>query len=76
LLSKEIASRSKGDNSFLWNVFLIGFPNWYELNEKMIKKLEINSIELIIKNSSHEFDEERKEFNLYLDFKQLFNDVN
>jgi hypothetical protein len=76
LLSKEIASRSEGDNFFIWNVFLIGFPNWYELNKKMIKKLEINSIELIIKNSSHEFDEERKEFNLYLDFKQLFNDVN
>ena len=74
LLSKEIAVRSKeSDDSYLWNIYLLGLPNWFKLNKSRKNKLEFSKIESIIANSTQEFDEERKEFNLYLNFNEIFN---
>jgi len=73
LLSREIALRSEGDNSFLWNIYLLGLPNWFKWNKIRKKNLEFSKIEYIIANSTQEFDKERKEFNLYLNFKEIFN---
>ncbi|MFX1324284.1 MAG: hypothetical protein ACFE8N_04960 [Promethearchaeota archaeon] len=72
LLSKEIKERSKNDNSFLWNVHFIKLPNWWNWDRKFKKELSYESLYHIIKNSTQEFNEERREFNLYLDFSSIF----
>jgi len=74
LLSREIAVRSKkNDNTYLWNIYLLGLPNWFKWNKSRKNKLEFSKIEYIIANSTQDFDNERKEFNLYLNFNELFN---
>ena len=74
LLSKEIAIRSKESNdNYLWNIYLLGLPNWFKLNKTKKNKLEFSKIEYIIANSTQEFDKERKEFNLFLNFNEIFN---
>ncbi len=73
LLSKEIAKRSIKDKESLWNVNFIGLPNWWKWDRKFKKELNYNSINYIIKNSFQDFDINKKEFNLYLDFDSIFN---
>lgn len=74
LLSNEIAVRSKEiDDNFLWNIYLLGLPNWFKWNQSRKNKLEFSKIESIIANSTQEFDKERKEFILYLNFNEIFN---
>lgn len=73
LLSKEIASRSKNYKNYLWNVYLVGMPHWSKIDNNFINKLTDNAIELIINNSSHDYLKKRKEYNLYLNLKQILN---
>ncbi len=73
LLSKEIESRTKDKKVYLWNVYLVGMPHWSKIDKIFINKLNDNTIELIIKNSSQEFLKERKEYNLYLNLKQILD---
>jgi len=35
--------------------------------------LDFSKIEYIIANSTQEFDKERKEFNMFLNFNEIFN---
>jgi len=72
LLSREIGLRSKENSSYLWNIFLLGLPNWFKWNKLKKKPLDFSIMEEILKKASQEFDKERKEFNLYLDFNELF----
>ncbi|MFW9825406.1 MAG: hypothetical protein ACFFE4_20865 [Candidatus Thorarchaeota archaeon] len=72
LLSKEIKKRSKNNDSFLWNVHFIKLPNWWKWDRKFKKELSYDSLNHIIKNATQEFNEERREFNLYLDFSSVF----
>ena len=73
LLSKEIESRTKDNKKYLWNVSLVGMPHWSKIDKMFINKLNDNTIELIIQNSSQEFLKERKEYNLYLNLKQIID---
>ncbi len=73
LLSKEIESRTKDKKLYLWNVYLVGMPHWSKIDKIFINKLNDNAIELIIKNASQEFIKERKEYNLYLNLKQIID---
>ncbi len=73
LLSKEIESRTKDKKVYLWNVYLVGMPHWSKIDKIFINKLNDNTIELIIQNSSQEFLKERKEYNLYLNLKQIID---
>ncbi len=72
LLSNEISSRFQGNNNYLWNVFFTGLPHWSKWDRNVVKKLDQSMIELILKKSTHNFDEKRKEYNLYLDFALIF----
>ncbi|MFW9774020.1 MAG: hypothetical protein ACFFEO_17845 [Candidatus Thorarchaeota archaeon] len=72
LLSKEIKKRSINNDSFLWNVHFIKLPNWWKWDRKFKKELSYDSLNHIIKNAAQDFNEERKEFNLYLDFSSIF----
>ena len=72
LLSREIKTRSTNSNNYIWNIFLIGMPHWSKMDKDFLEKLSDTIIEEIIKKSSHEFIRERKEYNLYLDLKQIF----
>jgi len=73
LLSKEIVNRSDKENRFLWNVHFIGLPNWWKWDRKFKKELNYHSLDHIIKNAKQDFDNKKKEFNLYLDFNPIFN---
>ncbi|MFW9867606.1 MAG: hypothetical protein ACFFEN_16040 [Candidatus Thorarchaeota archaeon] len=72
LLSEEIKKRSKEKDSYLWNIHFIGLPNWGNWNRKFKTELNFESLNYIIKNSTQEFDDRKKEFNLYLDLNLIF----
>ena len=69
LLSKEIRTRSKGDIFSLWNVYFINLPDLWKSDKEFARKLDIETIVRIIRNSKQEFDEKRNENSLLLDFK-------
>lgn len=73
LLSKEITKRSPKDLKCLWNVHFLGLPNWWNWDRKFKKKLNCHTLKTILKNSTQEFNTNKKEFNLYLDFNSIFN---
>ncbi len=73
LLSKEITRRTPKENKFLWNVHFIGLPNWWKWDRKFKKELNHYTLDNIIKAATQDLDKRKKEFNLYLDFKSVFN---
>ncbi|MFW9824655.1 MAG: hypothetical protein ACFFE4_17055, partial [Candidatus Thorarchaeota archaeon] len=73
LLSEKINKESVENKEPLWNVHFIGLPNWWKWDRIFKKKLNFKSINQIIQNSSLEFDIEKKQYNLYLDFDDIFN---
>lgn len=73
LLSKEIAERSIKNKEFLWNVHFIGLPNWWKWDRRFKKELNYHSLDDIIKNATQDFDNHKKELNLYLDFASIFH---
>ncbi len=73
LLSKEITKRSTKEKQFLWNVHFLGLPNWWKWDRKLKRELNHYTLDIIIKNATQVLDKEKKEFNLYLDFKSVFN---
>jgi hypothetical protein len=73
LLSKEIVKRSDEGNKFLWNVHFLGLPNWWKWDGKFKKELNYRNLDQIIKNANQDFDDKKKEFNLYLDLNPIFN---
>ncbi|MFW9895209.1 MAG: hypothetical protein ACFFD7_05330 [Candidatus Thorarchaeota archaeon] len=73
LLSGKINKESLENKESLWNVHFTGLPNWWKWDRKFKTKLDFRSINQIIQNSSQEFDIEKKEYNLYLDFDNIFN---
>jgi len=72
LLSKEIANRSDKENKVLWNVHFLGLPNWWKWDRKFKNELNHNSLKDLIRNATQDFDNEKKEFNLYLNFNTIF----
>jgi len=73
LLSKEVKSRSKNHNNSLWNIYLEGMPHWSKIDKSFIEMLNDEAIETLIYSSKHEYNEDKEEFNLYLDFKQILD---
>jgi hypothetical protein len=73
LLSKEISKRAGKQNLFLWNVHFTGLPNWWKWDRKFKEELNYYTLNNIIINGKQNFDEDKMEFNLYLDFKSIFN---
>jgi hypothetical protein len=69
LLTKEMQSRSKGRNKWLWNVYFTGLPHWSKWNRTTFSKINHNVIEKIIKSSTQILNKNTKTFELYLDFK-------
>ena len=73
LLSKEISKRAGKQNLFLWNVHFTGLPNWWKWDRKFKEELNYYTLNNIIINGKQNFDEDKMEFNLYLDFRSIFN---
>lgn len=73
LLSKEINKRSTKENKVLWNIHFLGLPNWWKWDRKFKKELNHHTLDKIIKSATQDLDKERREFNLYLDFKSIFS---
>ncbi|MFX1588241.1 MAG: hypothetical protein ACFFC1_08805 [Promethearchaeota archaeon] len=71
LLSKEVKARSKNNDKSPWNIFLEGMPHWSKINKSFIDSLDDETIETLIYSSNHEYNEDKEEFNLYLDFKKI-----
>ncbi len=72
LLSKVVQSRSKDKDKSIWNVFLEGMPHWSKIDKSFIKTLNDEMIESLIRNSKDEYNQKKEEYNLYLDFNQVF----
>jgi len=72
LLTREISSRFNKREHSLWNVYFVGLPHWSKWNKMSLERLNYDTLYSIIKNSSCSFDNEKKEYILYLDFKLLF----
>ncbi|MFW9971252.1 MAG: hypothetical protein ACFFDF_13750 [Candidatus Odinarchaeota archaeon] len=73
LLSKEVKLRSRNNTKSLWNVYLEGMPHWSKIDQSFIEKLTEDKIKNMIHEATHEFDENKKEFTLYLDLTQIIN---
>jgi len=73
LLAREISSRHNKREYSLWNVYFVGLPHWSKWNKMSMERLNYDTISSIIKNSSHNYDDKKKEYILYLDFKLLFD---
>ncbi|MHA1643150.1 MAG: hypothetical protein ACTSUX_14015 [Promethearchaeota archaeon] len=71
LLSKKLSEFIKNEVLIPCNVFFFGIPNWFSLKREIIEKIDYDFLNNILNNSKYEFDEERKEFKLYLDFSKL-----
>ncbi|MFX0028388.1 MAG: hypothetical protein ACFE8B_04220 [Candidatus Hermodarchaeota archaeon] len=72
LLSEEIKKRSSEDQESIWNIHFLSLPNWRNWDRKFKNELNYHTLSKIIKQSRQEFDDLKKEFNLYLDFKSVF----
>jgi hypothetical protein len=72
-LSQKIDKSISTTDMYLWNVYIIGIKNWFGLNQIQLNKLTGNFIQNVIAAASFEFQEEKKEYNLYLDFNELNN---
>ena len=72
LLSKEVITRSRNNELSPWNVYFEGFPHWSKIDKSIINILTDDVIEAIIYNAKHEYDKDKKEFSLSLDFTQVF----
>ena len=73
LLAKEIEKRTSRNDEHLWNIHFTGLPNWWKWDRKFKEQLNYQTLTNIIENSSHNFNNETKEFNLYLNFSSVFN---
>jgi len=73
LLSKEVKSRSKDKDKSIWNVFLEGMPHWSKIDKSFIEILNDETIKYIIRNSKDEYNQKKEEYNLYINFNQIFN---
>jgi len=69
-LSKDVSKRSD-DDTLLWNLYFTGLPFWAKINRKFVKQLDNDTLLAIIKDAKHEYDKEKKEMNLILNFKML-----
>ena len=72
-LAKEISSRINKNETSLWNVYFVGLPHWSKWKNMSMERLNYDSIYSIIKNSSHNYDNKKKEHILNLDFRLLFD---
>jgi hypothetical protein len=72
LLSKEIQRRSSKHQEYPWNIHFLGLPNWWNWDQKFKQDLNYNTLSNIFTNSKQEFDKNKNEYNLYLDFNPIF----
>ncbi len=68
LLSNEVKKRNLAEKEAICNIYFEKLPIWSKMTKEFIKKLEIDSIELIIRNAVLKFDAAKGEYNLILDF--------
>lgn len=73
LLSKEVKSRSKDKDKSIWNVFFNGMPHWSKIDKSFIDILNDDIIESLIRNSKDEYNQEKEEYILYIDFNLILN---
>jgi len=75
LLSRKLSRFIKNEILIPCNVFFFGIPNWFNLKRETIEKLDYNFLNSVLNNAKHEFDEEKKEFKLYLDFSKILEHI-
>ena len=72
LLCKEINLRSKKYEESPWNIFFEGMPHWSKIDLTSISMLNDQTLETIIHNSRQKYNKSKEEYNLFLDFSQVF----
>ncbi len=70
-LSQEMQKRVPNTDIYLWNVYIVGIKNWFGLNQNQLSRLTEEYIQKVIHAASFEFQEDKLEYNLSLDFKDL-----
>ncbi|MGV9142197.1 MAG: hypothetical protein ACOC1X_04590 [Promethearchaeota archaeon] len=72
LLSKKINKISVKNPSYLWNVYFIGTPNWAKYNRSEKFNIKEQDLRLLIENSTHQLDRQKKEYKMYLNVAKIF----
>lgn len=71
ILSKEVTSRSKNNSKAIWNVYFKAMPHWTKIDKSFISILNDDIIESLIQDSEHEYNHQKEEYNLYIDFNKI-----
>ena len=58
-------------DSSLWNVYIYGIQNWLNLTQSQLSNITDDFINRTIASATVEFDQEKKEYNLSLNFEEL-----
>ncbi|MBY9017065.1 MAG: hypothetical protein KGD68_15355, partial [Candidatus Lokiarchaeota archaeon] len=57
----------------LWNVYILGIPNWFVLSNSNFLKIDENLISTVIQRAKLTFDKELREYTLNLDLSVIFS---
>ena len=70
-LSIKLKKLIMNTDSYLWNVYIYGIQNWLGLSHSQLNNITDDFINRTIASASVEFDQEKKVYNLSLNFEEL-----
>ena len=73
LICRETLKRSIEDEDGLWNVYILGIPNWFALSISDFLKIDDNLISTVIQRAKLTFDKDLREYALNLDLSVIFS---
>jgi hypothetical protein len=71
LLCKETKKRSIQNEHGLWNVYILGIHNWFELSRSNFMKIDEQLVSTIIQEAESYYDDVLREFTLNLDLSAI-----
>ncbi|MFW9950842.1 MAG: HD domain-containing protein, partial [Candidatus Thorarchaeota archaeon] len=70
-LSNKIKQIVSERDNYLWNVYIIGIKNWFDLNQTQLSAITEQFIQKTINSATFEFIQEKEEYSLLLNFEEL-----
>ena len=73
LICRETLKRSIEDENGLWNVYILGIPNWFALTHSDFLKIDDKLISTVIQQAKLTFDKDLREYTMNLDLSVVFS---